>query len=121
MKISYIELLGKKYPLCFSLAASQKISDEFGGMDKMQKALGSKDFGEMAHAIDVVLTTLMDAGRIYCRMANIECPEPMECRPADVIDISDPAAIQAIFSAMTVGNEREVEVSSKNATPTQGQ
>jgi len=120
MKVSYIELLGRKYPLCFSLAASQKISDEFGGMDKMQEALGSGDIGKMAHAVDVVLSTLMDAGQIYCRMANMECPEPLSCRPADVIDLSDPEAIKTIFAAMAVGSERDVEVASKNVTPTQG-
>ena len=120
MKISYIELLGKKYPLCFSLAASEKISDEFGSMEKMTKSLKSNDFGTMAKTVDAVLTALMDAGQIYCRMANIECPPPLECRPADLIDLSDPTAIQAIFEAMAVGNEREVEVVSKNAKTTPG-
>ena len=34
MKVSYIELLGKKYPLCFSLTAATEMEEAFGGLDK---------------------------------------------------------------------------------------
>lgn len=120
MKVSYIELLNKRYPLCFSLAASEKISDEFGGFEEMQQQLSGKDTGKLAKAIDKVLMILMDAGQTYCKMAGIECPPPLECRPADLIDISDPESIRAIFSAISTSNEREVEVASKNAEATMG-
>jgi len=121
MKISYIELLGKKYPLCFSLAATEKLNDAFGSMDKMTEAVTSKNVGEMAKAIDTILAVLMEAGRTYCRVTGQECPEPLDCRPADLIDLTDPTAVNAIYSAMAVGKEREVEVSSKNAETTSGQ
>lgn len=121
MKVSYIELLGKKYPLCFSLSASERLSDAFGGMDKMQEALSdTKDIGKLAKAVDTILTALMDAGNIYCKMANIETPEKLLCRPSDLIDMSDPAAISAIFSAISAGNEREVEVADSKNAETQG-
>lgn len=121
MKISYFEALGVKYPLCFSMAASAKLADAFDGLDKMQETLTSKDVSTMAKALDTILNTLMEAGRIYCRMANIECPEPLGCNPSDIIDVSDPAAVSAIIAAMTAGTERDVEVSSKNAETTSGQ
>lgn len=120
MKISYIELLGKKYPLVFSLAASEKISDAFGGFDKMQKSLTTTDTGKLAKTIDTMLSILMDAGQKYCKMAGIECPPPLDCRPADLIDISDPTAVSAIFTAISASNEREVEVVSKNAEAAPG-
>ena len=121
MKISYFEALGVKYPLCFSMAASGKLSDAFGGLDKMQEKLGSGDVAAMAKAIDTILNILMEAGRVYCKMAKIECPEPLGCNPSDIIDVSDPAALNAILAAMAAGNEREVEVSSKNVETTSGQ
>lgn len=120
MKISYIELVGKKYPLVFSLAASEAISDAFGGFDKMQEGLSGADTGKLAKTVDTVLAILLDAGQKYCKIAGIECPEALPCRPADVIDISDPAAVKAIFSAITNSNDREVEVASKNAEATTG-
>jgi len=120
MKISYIELLGKKYPLCFSLAATEKLNDAFGSMEKMTEAVTGNNVGDMAKAIDIILTVLMEAGRKYCKVTGQECPEPLECRPADLIDLTDPSAVSAIYSAMAVGKEREVEVSSKNAETTQG-
>ena len=121
MKISYFEVLGEKYPLCFSMAASAKLAEAFDGLDKMQEKLGGGNIADMAKAIDTILNTLMEAGRIYCRMTNTECPEPLGCNPSDIIDVSDPAAVNAILAAMTNGNEREVEVSSKNAETTSGQ
>lgn len=120
MKISYINLLGKKYPLCFSLSASECISDEFGGFEQMKKSLADDDTGKLAKTVDTVLAILMDAGQKYCKIAGIECPEPLQCRPGDVIDISDPESVQAIFRAISTGNEREVEVASKNAEATTG-
>jgi len=120
MKISYINFLGTDYPLCFSMAASRKLSETFGGFDKMQEKLGSGDVAVLADVVDKILEILMEAGRIYCRMAKLECPEPLACRPSDIIDVSDPAAVSAIFAAMTAGSEREVEVVLKNAETTSG-
>lgn len=115
MRISYIELLGKKYPLCFSLAASGKLSEAFGDLDKMQEKLSGGNVADIAKTVDTMLDILMEAGRIYCKISNIETPEKLPCNPSDVIDLSNPAALTAIFSAISTGNEREVEVAdSKN-------
>ena len=110
MRISYIELLGNKYPLCFSLSATEKLIEEFGSLEEMQNALSSNSI----KAINATLDVLMEAGRRYCEVAHIDCPAPLPCRPADLIDLSDPSAVSAIFSAMSGGNEREVEVAEKN-------
>ena len=115
MKITYIELLGKKYPLCFSLAASGKLSEAFGDLNKMQEKLSGGNVADIAKTVDTMLDILMDAGRKYCKIAGMDAPEALKCNPSDLIDLSDPTALTAIFSAISAGNEREVEVSeSKN-------
>lgn len=108
MKISYIELLGEKHPLCFSLSAVEKLTDEFGSLEEMQKKLSDNSIKATVKVLDV----LLEAGRKYCEIAHIECPAPLTCSAADVIDLSDPDAVKTVFSAMS--QEREVEVAEKN-------
>lgn len=115
MKVSYIELGGRKHPLCFSLSASAKLSDHFGDLDKMQKELSKKDIGTVARAADIILSVLMEAGRKYAKYIGEELPPALECSPADLIDVTDPEAIKAIFAAISGDTERNVEVQSKNA------
>lgn len=119
MKISYINLCGKDYPLVFSLAATEKICEEFGDLDGMQKALDSDNMVKKLSATDRVLSILMDAGHVYCSAMGIEVPEKLPCRPADVLDISDPSAISSIFKAIASDTKRDVETQSKNVVPTQ--
>lgn len=108
MRISYINLLGKDYPLCFSLAATEKLTEKFGSLEKMQEEMSANS----VKAIGIVLDILMEAGQRYCKVAGIECPEPLPCRAADIIDLSDPSAVNGIIGAMSA--EREVEVAEKN-------
>lgn len=121
MKISYIELLGKQYPLCFSLSATKALSDKFGDLTAMQKKIGDADLAVQADAICSMLSILLEAGQRYCRVAGLDCPPPLECDVGDVIDLSDPSAVTAIFAAISGGNKREVEVAeSKNAEAKRG-
>lgn len=114
MKLSYIELLGEKHPLCFSLAASEKLIREFGSLGKMAEKLESGDLAETARAVDNILSILMEAGRIYCNAIGENLPSELPCRPADVIDIRDGSAISAIFESIRSDTERTVEVEEKN-------
>lgn len=118
MKVSYIKLLGRDYPLCFSLTASQELSDAFGGLDKMTKELTGVDMGKMVKAVNTTLGVLMKAGRIYSEAIGQECPEPLPCQPCDVIDMTDPESIKAIFAAINGDTERTVEA--KNTKAAQG-
>lgn len=108
MKISYIELLGEKHPLCFSLSAVEKLTDEFGSLEEMQKKLSENSIKATVKVLDV----LLEAGRKYCEITHTDCPAPLPCSAADVIDLSDPDAVKTVFSAMS--QEREVEVAEKN-------
>ena len=120
MKVSYIELLGQKHPLCMSMSAAEELTEEFGGLDKMADMLDQDDVPKMARAVDRILTILMKAGRIYAGALGEELPPELPCRPADLIDVRDQAAVQAICSAMRADTERTVEVEGKNAEATSG-
>ena len=79
MKVTYIELLGERHPLCFSLAASEALDESFGGLDRMTQALSSGSLSQTAKAVDTVLQILMKAGRVYCgaRGGRTAAPAPL--------------------------------------------
>ena len=120
MKVSYIELLGQKHPMCFSLAASERIDEEFGSMEAMLDELHSKEVRRIAKAADKVLQILMHAGRVYMSACGETLPPPIPCRPADLIAVTDKESLQAIFSTMSEDSRRDVEVETKNGGATQG-
>lgn len=120
MKVSYIELLGQKHPMCFSLAASERIDEEFGSLDAMMDELHSKEIRRIAKAADKVLQILMHAGRVYMSACGEELPPAIPCRPADLIAVSDKESLEAIFSTMKDDSTQEVAAESKNAGATQG-
>lgn len=121
MKISYIELLGKRHPMCFSLTAAAEMDEAFGGLEGLAERLRSGGLTERAAAINKALEILMRAGRTYASVSGTELPDPIPCAPADLIDVTDGAAVQAIFSTISSNTEREVEVEAKNGEATQGQ
>lgn len=119
MRISHITLLGTEFPLCFSLSAAEEIEEKLGSLSDLGEVIVTNGSPNVK-AVDTMLMILMEAGQRYCKAAGIECPPPLPCRPADVIDLSDPAAVNAIFAAVSNGKEREVEAVSKNGKTTLG-
>lgn len=119
MKVVYINLLGQKHPLCFSLAASEKLDEQFGGLGKMQDELSSGQVSRVAKAADCILQVLLQAGRIYMSACGEPLPDPIPCRPADLIDVTDKEAMSAIWSAMKNDTAQEVQTEPKNAEATQ--
>ena len=109
MKVSYIELLGKKYPLCFSLTAATEMEEAFGGLDKLSERLTGGGIARQAVAVNTALEILLKAGRVYASASGMEVPEPLPCAPADLIDVTDGEAVRAIFSTVAGDAEREVE------------
>lgn len=120
MRISYIELLGQKHPMCFSLAASERVDEEFGGLEAFLAEVQSEDTLRITRAADKMISILMAAGRTYVAALGDELPPPIPCRPADLIGVGDKETIRAIFSTVREDTGREVEVESKNAPATQG-
>lgn len=114
MKVTYIELANQRYPLCFSLAASEKLSAEFGGLANIQSVMQSGSESDAIRAIDRILTILMDAGLIYQEACGEPVPLKLPCRPADLLDAQDPTVVRTILDAIIGDTEREVEVDTKN-------
>lgn len=119
MKVHYIELLGKKHPLCFSMAAAEELDEHFGGLDKMADALTSKDIKVVAKATDKVLMEMLKAGRIYAGAMGEELPPAIPCKPSDILDPREGRAISAIFAALKGDSARKVRTQG-NAEATQG-
>lgn len=119
MKVHYIELLGKKHPLCFSLAAAEELDAHFGGLDKMADELVSKDIKCVAKATDKVLTVMLAAGRVYAGALGEELPPAIPCKPSDLLDPREGRAISAIFAAVKGDSARKVQTQG-NAEATQG-
>lgn len=120
MRLNYIELAGQMHPLCFSLAASERISDEFGSLENMQKMMMDESVseGDRIRTIDRVLTIMMDAGRIYASAMGEQLPPKLPCRPADLIDPVDPKTLMTLTSTMSADTERTVEIAAKNGEAT---
>lgn len=115
MRTSYIELLGRNYPLCLSLSAAEELVNAFGSLDAMADLLDGQDISKMTKAVDTILSVLMKAGRIYAQALGEEVPPELPCRPADLIDVREQHAVQSIFNAMRSDTERTVEADIKNA------
>lgn len=119
MKLHYIELLEEKHPLCFSFAAAEELDEHFGGLDKMADELTSKDIKRVAKAIDKVLTEMLKAGRIYAGAMGVDLPNPIRCRPSDLLSPKEGMALRAIFAAIKGDSARKVKIQG-NAEATQG-
>lgn len=111
MDLHYFEIAGVKRPICFSMRAIKNIQDAFGGMEKMSEGVIDRDIGTVSKVMEI----LLDAGQAYCEGAGVECPPPLKCSPADLMDVKETqSAVEAIFEAIKTDSSREVEVLSKN-------
>ena len=115
MRVSTIELLGEKHPMCFSLTAATEMEEAFGGLENLSERMTGGSLAQRAAAINTALEILLKAGRIYASASGMEVPDPLPCAPADLIDVTDGGAVRSIFSAITGDTEREVETIPKNA------
>lgn len=120
-RVEYIELLGKKYPMCFTPAVAEELEEEFGSLNNIGEGLAND--GKQMKALNTMVETLMEAGQNYAKIIGLECPEPLPCRAADVIDMTDPDTvaelIQLVSRTISAGSSRQVEAKVKNpeATP----
>lgn len=125
--MQYIELAGVKHPMVMSLAAAKALTEKFGGLDQMGKALageGGEDGGnsiiQTVDTLDTVLEILMKAGRVYAAAVGEELPPPLTCGPSELIDVRNNNAVQAILDTMTADADRTVKTVAKNGEATQG-
>lgn len=121
MRVSYIELLGAKHPMCFSLTAAAEMDEAFGGLDALSERLQSGNLAQQSRAINTALEILLKAGRVYAAASGMKVPEALPCAPADLIDVTDGMAAQSILTTISGDVEREVETVEKNGEAMQGQ
>ena len=118
-RIEYIELLGRKYPMCFTPAVTEELEEEFGSLNDIVGGLSND--GKQMKALNTMVDALMAAGRRYAMLIGLECPEPLPCRAADVIDMTDPETIkelmQIVSRTISAGSARQVETKNPEATP----
>lgn len=119
MKVSYIELLGKKHPMCFSMTAANEMDEAFGGLGAMIERMRTGSLVKQAADINKTLEILLKAGRTYASASGMELPDPLPCAPADLMNVEE--ATSAIFSTISRDTEREVEAVLKNGEATPGQ
>lgn len=122
MERQYIELLGEKHPLCFSMSAAQRLTERFGSLDEMGAQLGSEDASIRRDAINDALEELMQAGRVYAKALGEPLPPQLPCKPADVLPPQTAPVLALILRTMRGDSQRDVEAegSVKNVEATPG-
>ena len=121
MEVRCVWCLVQRNPLGLCMGASETILAEFKRLDEMRDAIAGDVLVKKGHALDRVLQILMKAGRIYLSACGEDVPPELPCRPADLIDVRDPKATQAIFDVMRSDTERTVEAEGKNGKPASDQ
>lgn len=111
MEIHYIKIDGVEYPACFSMAATEDITREFGGVKEMSAGLMDYDVS----VVGKMLHILISAGIEYCDMKGVEHPELPKGRLTALMSVKETQElVSKIFDVMTEDAKRDVEVSSKN-------
>ena len=111
MDIHYLQIDGEKYPAVFSMAATEDIVKEFGGMEAMSSGLIEQD----PSVIGKMLNILISAGIEYCELKGKEHPHLPKGRLTALMSVKETQEIVSqIFNLMTDDAGRTVEVSSKN-------
>lgn len=120
MKMHYVEMLGERHPLCLSFTAAAALDERFGGLENMTDAMMSGSVSKRAEALDVVLTEMMRAGRVYAAAMGEQLPKPIPCKPSDLLSAQDGSALAAVFAAVRANTHREVKTAEGKAEATQG-
>ena len=125
MKVNYLTLGGQRHPVCFSLGAGEELVEKCGvDLSELPDMLSGGSIAERFHAVDTMLTVLLKYGRQYAKYAGERVPDPLPCRPIDLIGIDEIDDVtSAIFGLISKDAETsvELETDSKNAETTQGE
>lgn len=127
---SYIELYGKKYPLCLTVAAQERANAEFGGVKQMLKDMQGTDDQILSSTIKLT-HLLMCGGRDRAKALawmsgeKSDTPTVPDCElMRELMTMKDIADCQQkVFEAIRASNSRTVEaepVKEKNVNTTQG-
>lgn len=136
-KLTYIKIAGKNYPMSFSLGASKKLIEKFGGVERIQAELNKpgKDL-EKLDLVIYVLSLLISQGCAYKNYFEKDMPIPEDAPviegkwtpiPQEVLEIAVQMQdmeelIEKISACIARSNKKEVEAkpAGKNIGATQG-
>ena len=136
-RLTYIKIAGKNYPMSFSLGASKKLIEKFGGVERIQAELSKP--GKELKKLDLimyVLSLLISQGCAYKNHFEKDMPVPEDSPvidgkwvpiPQEVLEIAvqmqDMEELtEKISACIARSNKKEVEAkpTGKNAKATQG-
>lgn len=136
-RLTYVKIAGKNYPMSFSLGASKKLIEKFGGVERIQAELSKpgKDL-EKLDLVIYVLSLLISQGCAYKNYFEKDMPVPEDSPvidgkwtpiPQEVLEIAvqmqDMGELtEKISACISRSNKKEVEAkpAGKNAKATQG-
>lgn len=136
-RLTYVKIAGKNYPMSFSLGASKKLIEKFGGVERIQAELSKpgKDL-EKLDLVIYVLSLLISQGCAYKNYFEKDMPVPEDSPvidgkwtpiPQEVLEIAvqmqDMSELtEKISACISQSNKKEVEAkpAGKNAKATQG-
>lgn len=75
-RITYVTIAGKNYPMSFSLGASKKIIEKYGGAEKMKTALEKAKDAQKIDMITELLELLIAQGCAYKNYFEKDIPAP---------------------------------------------
>ncbi|HIX16957.1 MAG TPA: hypothetical protein H9860_01450 [Candidatus Gemmiger faecavium] len=123
-----LEILGKKFPMKYTVSAQSEIAKRFGGLEKMAAAMESNGAAKTLEDI-VFMAAAMIRGaaryeRVKCKAVGEEPEEQMTLTSeelCDAVELKDLKRIrEAVMATMKEGQQVTVEVepSRKNAEAT---
>lgn len=111
-RISYITVAGKPYPLHFSVAAAEAVTERYGGIGNVAQSIADGDEGKKLCEVIWLLSVLLSQGAQYMRI--VEDADVRSWTEADlkvVFGIGDlPTLQRELLTAMTTGMAQTVEV-----------
>lgn len=122
-------ILGRPYPMAYTVAAQSKLADRFGGIENIQTAFEAKGVDElmdnMAFMAAVLIQAAAERERVRCKIMGADAPD-MQILAADEIkaavqpyELKD--VVACIMKTIQEGNAITVEVvpdqKKRKATP----
>lgn len=130
-KITYMEIVGKNYPMSFSLMATKKIAEKYGSLEKALNKAKGETTPESIETLTDIVELLISQGCAFKNYFEKDVPAPenapiingkWEPLPREALDIAITLAdmnelTDKIYECIGMGKQKEVEVqdTEKNA------
>lgn len=134
-RITFVNIAGKNYPMSFSLGASKKIIEKYGGAEKMKTSLEKAEDVQKIDMVTELLELLIAQGCAYKNYFEKDIPAPEDSPvfegkwvplPREAIEIAvgvyDVEELsEKILECIGKGSKKEVETRSEGKNTNGGQ